>query len=247
MPPRPLDPSLRIEPANAIDLPLLAPIFTTAFSWVPWLRMVGYTPTPQGHAIWAQNQVSAWRTQARESDIPMCVKCVHIDPATKEEVVIGMACWIFHPKERPVQEFSRLTPILAADWVRDPKKRTEAREALRAMLERQVRWMGGRAFAELHFLCVDLKWERRGAGTALVRWGVERSGEIMDTVNDGAVEFLGQLFGLQQSIRDKVSRESQATVARFGCIMFEESHSFPEDGFKVLLICLSFVFLASFP
>ncbi|KAF2166470.1 hypothetical protein M409DRAFT_23109 [Zasmidium cellare ATCC 36951] len=170
--------NMRIEPAQEHDLPRLAHIFTTAFSHIPWLRLVGYTPDSAGHALFTTNTLRAWALHSQKFSTPMTLKCVYKNPESGEEVIVGMANWIFHEREMAEREFAEWSYIFSAEWVADATQRAQARAFVRGMLDRQVKWMGGRAFGELHFLCVDPVWERRGAGSALVRWGVQRCREL---------------------------------------------------------------------
>ncbi|KAJ3474738.1 hypothetical protein NLG97_g9714 [Lecanicillium saksenae] len=152
----PRNPNLSIKPSREGDMPRCSEIMSAAFA------SEGIGPLlfgPHEPASWAKTAAAHWRAHTEHAAVfpsaPFCIKCVHTDPATGEETIVGTAEWAIYDRER--------TP--------DGVARRPVHQPLRNFVK-------GRRYGLLTYMAVDEAWRRQGAATLCVRWGMDRCAEL---------------------------------------------------------------------
>lgn len=124
--------------------------------------------------------------------VPVCLKCVqsraaeprttagsaYSDDQEESENIIGYAQWYFYDRERSTEECRRETFLNRFEWVGDDTQREKCVEFGAAGRISQWRNVGTRPHGQLRFMCIDEAYRRKGAASAVVRWGLERCAEL---------------------------------------------------------------------
>lgn len=163
-----------IEEATAEDIPAIMKILTPSFANIPVEALLGNHDTPEGRKAAGERHLQAWREHARDNTTPCAIKCVHTDPSTGGQTIVGFAEWFIY--EHPFTQSP--TSLLSASWVPNDEQRATAQRWLKPMLDKRLKWLKGRPCAVLMYMCVDPVWRRRGASTLCVKWGLERCGML---------------------------------------------------------------------
>ncbi|KAH7021381.1 acetyltransferase [Microdochium trichocladiopsis] len=173
-------PPLVLEPCTLDDMPLLSAVWFAAFT-DPGLRRL-WPDTPLVRAWWDRSNTSDFVHRADRQVFLKVVDPSTLDPATNRPRIAAYAKWdLCTPEERG----SRYPPW-CADMPGDECEVFFAREEQ----ERQ-RVMGGERHYYLDTLATHPDYQRRGAGSMLVRWGVARAehdgvGVYLDASKEGA-------------------------------------------------------------
>ena len=170
---------LSLQRATIADLPRIVHLEYSAFAHDP-CSLVMFGPTPSAELI-QQSLDSAQNEMLHDARTQfMVVKDTEINDG-----VIAFAKWRFYKEMRPESEWRK-------PYEREPCKGTndEARHLFKAaVVEKRQKIMGGRPYCcktfrfcmcfrstgglVLNLLDVDPSQQRRGAGTLLLRWGMD--------------------------------------------------------------------------
>lgn len=180
----------RIEPALEVDFPAIAAIVSTCFASMPVeAAIAGGPPTPESIAATDTRYTEALRLhQDSYSPCPSpFIKCVHSDPATGVEIIIGTAQWYIYPRTRTAEEVQTPHYLLGCEWMPDDtpdeqllqignKTSTKAKVTafFRPFLDGRTRLMGDSPHGVLMYMAVLPEWRRRGAASMCVLWGADR-------------------------------------------------------------------------
>lgn len=173
------NPNLRIEPSQEADMMRCVEIMSASFS--------GETIGP---LVFGAHEPSSWSATARAHwtgvlehaasfpSVPFAIKCIHTNPQSGEETIIGTAYWAVYDRERTTEEALTEPYTNRMEWVEPEAARAEAMRIMTPAFTMKHKLMGGRKFGFLSYMAVDPAWRRQGAATACVRWGMERCREL---------------------------------------------------------------------
>ena len=172
--------NLRVEPAREEDIPRLMELVIPAFEFDPFSQLTGATNTPANRQAFGQHHLRSWREHA--TSFPrapaMGVKCVHTDTTTGTETVVASAEWLIYDRPRTETEFHQNTYMLTGEWVADGATRAAIAALSQPRLDLRIKWFGSRPFALLLYMATDPAFQRRGAATQCVLWGLDRCREL---------------------------------------------------------------------
>jgi len=164
--------AFHVAEATETDVPRLMEIQFLAFDYEPADKMINGGDTPE-------NRVKAGGrllNQMRIDPFLHTIKCVHTDPITKTETIVGFCQWHVYDRIRTKEEWMKEHEMFACDWLPEPQ-RSWARASMLPLFTGRRR-MEGRPYALLMYMCVHPDWQRRGAGKMLMRWGSDRTDEL---------------------------------------------------------------------
>lgn len=171
--------NFRVEEAREEDIPDIMSILVPSFSHIPMEKLLGNVDTPEGRRACGQRHVQAWHEHGAEFVMPCAIKCIHTDPGTGKETLVGFAEWFIYDKPRTAEQYTKQALLLSASWVpTENGEQARAKQWLQPLIEKRMQWMGGRRFAVLMYMCVDKQWRRKGASTMCVQWGLDRCREM---------------------------------------------------------------------
>jgi len=176
--------TLSVKPAQNSDIDQIISFIIPTFCALPPEIAIGNVDTPTGRSLASARHLAAWRAHAETSSIPCAIKCVHTSPDTGKEELVGFAEWFVYDDLSKGDEQYTQRGLIGGDWLPSAEQREAAQESFKPLLETRRKWLHGRKCAVLMYLAVSPAWRRKGAGTMLVQWGVERCREV------GAVAYL---------------------------------------------------------
>ncbi|KAH6608496.1 acyl- n-acyltransferase [Trichoderma cornu-damae] len=160
-------------------MPRCMEILLDAFAPFPIMKIIGGENTEENRKLSAEQHLRGYREHLEKyPSVSPGIKCVHTDPATGEEKIIGFAEWFVWDRERSEEEYTRENYILRLEWVEDQGQREYCLGLMHPEITIRRRLMKGRPFALLCYMCVDPEYRRRGAATACVKWGMDRCAEL---------------------------------------------------------------------
>ena len=168
----------RVEYAEEGDIPEIMSFLIPAFQFVPVEEILNGKPTPENLKAAGLRHQYAWRKHMKDFSLPCAIKCVHVDTATGSEMIVGAALWHIYNRERTPEEFMACDYLLSGDWLTDAEGKSKVKAFMQPVIDTQVKWMGARPHAALHYMCVRPEWRRRGISSICVRWGIERCKEL---------------------------------------------------------------------
>lgn len=161
-----------VAKAGEADIPRLMDIQFAAFAQEPADQMLNGKNTPE-------NRVKAGARLLNQLHVDPSLhlmKSVHTVPGSRTETIVGFCQWHIYDKPRPRDEWMKEHEMLNCSWLPDGQ-REKARAGMLALFDGRRR-MEGRPYALLMFMCVHPDWQRRGAATVLMKWGIERTNEL---------------------------------------------------------------------
>lgn len=162
-----------LEAAEA-DIPAMVAIELPAFADNPVNVALEGQDTPED-----RKRVSEKISHALQSDPTLhLIKCVTVDPRTKEEKVMGCCEWQIFRTEEEAESHSRWPMRLRTCHVSDDGERQQIDNWLKPIMDARVEHMKLKPHAVLHFMCVDPAYRRQGVGSACVRWGMEQCSQL---------------------------------------------------------------------
>ncbi|KAK5114061.1 hypothetical protein LTR85_010367 [Meristemomyces frigidus] len=170
--------NLSVREARPGDILEIMTLALPCFEHIPVEQMLGNVSTPEGREAAGERHLQAWREHAAEFAMPCAITCVHTDPETGENTIIGFAEWFIYDKPRPPEQYRKTPFLLSASWVADESEREKAKRWLQPVIDKRVKWLGGNSHAILMYMCVDKAWRRQGASTMCVQWGLDRCKEL---------------------------------------------------------------------
>lgn len=168
----------RIEYAEEKDIPEMVSLIVPAFQFVPVEAILNGKPTPENLLAAEKRHRYAWRKHMESYSLPCAIKCIHRDPATGTETIVGAALWHIYNRERTEEEYMAGDYLLSGDWLTDVEAKKKVKGFMQPVVDMQAKWMGSRPHAALHYMCVQPAWRRRGISSICVRWGLERCKEL---------------------------------------------------------------------
>lgn len=167
----------RIQEARESDIPEIMSVLIPSFAHIPVEEVLGNVDTPEARKAAGERHLSAWHDHADGDHLTPCaIKCVHTDPTTGRETIVGFAEWFIYEQSRNAEQYRRENFLLSASWL-EGAQREKAKRWLKPMVDGRVKWMGGRKCAIFMYMCVHRDWRRKGASTMCVQWGLERCKE----------------------------------------------------------------------
>lgn len=175
---------LRVEPATAEDMPRCMAIVNQAFGFSNLVVKCHGEDTPENRVrVGKVHYKSQEDHMQRFPSVPVCVKCTLVTTspssgAVTAEEIVGYGEWYVADRERTDEELGRLTYIESFGWVAAEDDRAELVSFGVPGRALRKRVLGRRAFGQLRFLAVEETHRRKGAGSAVVRWGMDRCAEL---------------------------------------------------------------------
>ncbi|KAJ6779532.1 hypothetical protein PWT90_07853 [Aphanocladium album] len=173
------NPNFAIKPSQEGDMPRCAEIMSTAFA------SEGIGPLLFGAhdaASWAKTAAVHWRAHTEHvrafPSAPFAIKCVHTDPATGAETIVGTAEWAVYDRERTPEEWVVDPYTNRCEYVEPEEDRRKALAILGPVVATRQNFVKGRMYGLLTYMAVDPAWRRQGAATLCVRWGMEKCKEL---------------------------------------------------------------------
>jgi GNAT superfamily N-acetyltransferase len=150
-----------------------------AFAPFPVMKIIGGENTPENQKSNAEQHLRGYREHLEKyPTVWPGIKCVHTDPATGEEKIIGFAEWLVWERERTEEEYMQENYLMRLEWVKDKEQRDYCLGQMLPEIDMRRRVMKGRPFALLIYMCVDPEYRRRGVATACVKWGMDKCAEL---------------------------------------------------------------------
>jgi GNAT superfamily N-acetyltransferase len=159
--------------ATESDVPRLIEIQFAAFVESPAAELLNGTNTPENQ----EKAATRLLNQMRIDPSLHTIKCVSTDPATETEVTVGFCMWHIYDQPRTKEEWMKEHEMMTCDWIADEAQRKKARTSMEPLFTGRRR-LEGRPYALLMYMCVDPPWHRKGAGTLLMRWGMDRCDQL---------------------------------------------------------------------
>ncbi|KAK5173335.1 uncharacterized protein LTR77_002016 [Saxophila tyrrhenica] len=212
----------RIEIAKENEIPDLAALMIPTFAHFTVEAMLGNIDEPKAIEAAGQRHLRAWREHMDETGRASGIKCVASDLETGEEVLAACAYWYIFSHPRSAVHMHRPNFLLSADWVSEENDRREKlRRSLQPVIDMRQKWLKGRGHAVLMFLATDKAWRRKGAATAIVRWGLDRCRELnvpafLEASDEGAPVY--ERLGFE--VVDEVVMEIEGERAGFPAMMW---------------------------
>jgi len=167
--------NFRIEDARKDDIPEIMSVLIPSFQHIPIEGLLDNVDTIEARKAAGERHVRAWSEHAADFATPCAIKCVHTDPSTGKETIVGFAEWYIYDKERSPKQYRKEHFLLSASWVpEDGGQREKAKRWLAPVIEKRIKWMGGRPYGLFMYMCVDRAWRRRGVSTMCVQWGLDK-------------------------------------------------------------------------
>lgn len=168
----------RIREARPEDIPKIMSVVLPCFEYIPVEQICGNVNTPEGRKAAGERHLQAWREHAQESTTPCAIACVHTDPETGTETIVGFAEWFIYEKPRSPEQYRKPPFLLSMSWIEDDGEREKVKRWMQPTLDKRIKWLGGRGCGVLMYMCVDKAWRRQGASTLCVQWGLDRCKEL---------------------------------------------------------------------
>nr|POE51654.1 hypothetical protein CFP56_25861 [Quercus suber] len=170
-----------IAPVHPEDVEACMAILTPAFAHMGVEQLYGRLNTPAGRKAAGEQHAQTWHDHIAKHKYFPAIKCVHTDPATRQETIVAFAEWFIYETARSEAEVKAAPP--------GPKlpagNQERAMEWMRSALAVREKWIAGRPAAIFKYMAVDSAWRRRGLASMCVRWGLEKCEEL------GILAFLG--------------------------------------------------------
>ncbi|KAK4541536.1 hypothetical protein LTR36_007833 [Oleoguttula mirabilis] len=167
-----------IREARPEDILEIMSLLLPNFEHIPVEQILGNVNTPEGRKAASERHLQAWRQHAVDYAVPCAITCVHTDPDTGNEAIIGFAEWFIYDKPRSPEQYRKIEFLLSASWVVDEGKRERVKRWMRPVTDARIKWLGGRRSATLMYMCVAKAWRRQGVSTRCVQWGLDRCKEL---------------------------------------------------------------------
>lgn len=168
---------LTVEPILSGDMPTCASIIISSFAKDPISTAILGSDDPQDCALVSSSHLTGHKEHAAKyPSVPPAVKCIYTSP-DGDSRIIGFAEWLVYDRERTEDEYSLENYILRLEWMEE-NERQKCLKYMEPMINARVNYLKGRKHAFLMFLCVDEAYRGRGAGKALVKWGMEKCQEM---------------------------------------------------------------------
>lgn len=162
---------VRIELANAGDLPEVMKFLVPAFEIFPVEGVFGRVNTDEGRKAAENHHIRAWELHAEESDLPCAIKCVCTDDSGVD-MIVGFCEWWLYPHGRSKEKSQEINYLLSGQWLPDDR-RTEANTALQEVFDGRIKWLGQRPAGILMYMVVHPDWRRKGIASLCINWGLD--------------------------------------------------------------------------
>lgn len=154
--------SFSIRPATEADIPRIIQIQFSAFTGDPYQEAL-FPPSDDDRQLAVDRTVKSWNAD------PTARWMVVLNSNNTEGDLLGFALWNIHKHFRPESEWKKEPEV---DWCEGRQKEIACNFlAMNARL-RQKMWEG-RPHVLLNLLCIHQDFQRKGAGTALMQWGMD--------------------------------------------------------------------------
>ncbi|KAI9793077.1 MAG: hypothetical protein M1816_000975 [Peltula sp. TS41687] len=158
--------SLSITEATEADMPRLMEIQFSAFDGEPFARILFGPNTASARAAACERALEELRSDPHQ----LVVKAVN--NATGEILAFGR--WEIYETERPESEWKHREPFEYLEG----RQREIGEYFYGRFYEGRERFWRGKPYVLLAFLATHRDCQGQGAGTAIVRWGMERAREL---------------------------------------------------------------------
>lgn len=135
-------------------------------------------PTSENLTAAAERYVRANRNHKQKYGEAPILKCVHIDPTTGAETIVGTAQWYIYPRQRSADEARSLHELLACDWLPDGPDKAKVLAFIQPFIDGRFRHLGVEPHGVLMYMAVSPAWRRKGAATKCVQYGLDRCEEL---------------------------------------------------------------------
>ncbi|KXJ87047.1 acyl-CoA N-acyltransferase [Microdochium bolleyi] len=174
-------PQLVLEPCTLADMPLLSDLWFAAFT-DPGLRVL-WPDTPRVRAWWDLSNTSDFTHKPDTQVFLKVVDRATLDPATSRPRIAAYAKWDLCC---PPRDAGQRYPA----WAEPDMPARVCDEFFAREAAERARVMGDERHYYLDTLATHPDYQRRGAGSMLVRWGVDRAaqdgvGVYLDASKDG--------------------------------------------------------------
>ncbi|KAK0947561.1 hypothetical protein LTR29_001169 [Friedmanniomyces endolithicus] len=170
---------LSIHAAREDDMAEITGVLLSSFGHMPVEQAMGNVDTPEGRKAMRERHLQAWREHAKETDVPCGIKCVHTDPTSGKETIVGFSEWFIYANPPMPEHHEQANALISGTWVpEEGGQREKVQAALKPTIDTRRKWLHGRKCAVLMYVCVDPAWRRQGAATMCVQWGVRKCNEL---------------------------------------------------------------------
>lgn len=162
-----------VAEADEADFSALTAVAATCFKSMPVEQLLTGPHTESNLDALARRYLHANALHQEQYSRRAIIKCVHIDPKTHAETIVGTAQWYIYPRRRTVEEVTTTHYLLGCDWVQDESDKEKAIGFFKPFLDGRTRWMGGKAHGLLMYMAVIPEWRKKGVATMCVKWGID--------------------------------------------------------------------------
>lgn len=163
----------RVQVADEADFPALTAVVATCFKSMPVEQLITGPHTQSNLDALAGRYLHAHRLH-----LPAIIKCVHVDPETLAEMIVGTAQWYIYPRERTAEEMMAPHYLLGCEWMRNGPDKRKATQFFKPFPDGRIRLMGVKAHGLLMYMAVLPEWRKRGVATMCIQWGIDRCEEL---------------------------------------------------------------------
>jgi GNAT superfamily N-acetyltransferase len=168
----------RVEQADEADFQALTAVVATCFKSMPVEQLINGLYTQSSLNALGGRYLHAHRLHQEQFSSPAMIKCVHVDPETHAQTIVGTAQWYIYPRKRTAEEVKTPHYLLGCDWMQDGPDKEKAIGFFKPFLDGRIRWMGGKAHGLLMYMAVLPEWRKRGVATMCVQWGIDKCEEL---------------------------------------------------------------------
>ena len=167
----------RVELASEDEIPNFAAMMVPSFAQYSVEQIMGNFNTPAGIKASTERHIRACREHMAETGRPSAIKCV--ETTSGEDKMVACAYWFVFDKPRSAENAKKESYLLSGSWLPEENgQRDRARKAYKPTIDTRIKWTIGRGHAILMYMCTDPAWQRRGAATACVQWGIDLCTEL---------------------------------------------------------------------
>ena len=166
----------RVELVGEEEVPKLVEVIIPAFADYSVEQMLGNIDTPESIKAATQRHLRSVREHKDETSRKCAVKCVETTSGNDE--LAACAYWLVFNKPRSPENAYRPDYLMSAAWLPEGEQRERGLKALRPVTEKRAKWTVGRGHAILTYMATDPAWRRKGAATAVVKFGMDLCKEL---------------------------------------------------------------------
>lgn len=221
----------QVQLASESEIPSFVSLIVPTFANYEVEQLFGNTDTPEAIEAAKQRHLRALREHKEETGLESGVKCTTNDLGTGKEVIAACAYWFIFPHPRSKENIARTNYLISGEWLdENSAQREKAVRSMQSTVDIRRKWLSGRPHAILMYMATEPAWRRRGAATAVVKWGLEKCKQMgipafLEASEDGKKVY--EKLGFE--VVDEIVMELEQETARFPAMIWWPPGTREED------------------